>query len=39
MNTNWYFRINLADKTAIEYTQIHEVWGNCSALIHQMMKH
>lgn len=32
MNTNWYFRINLADKTAIEYTQIPEVWGNCSGL-------
>jgi|688.fasta_scaffold622789_2 hypothetical protein len=32
MNTNWYYRINLADKTAIEYTQIPEVWGNCSGL-------
>lgn len=32
MNTNWYYRINLADKTAIEYMQIPEVWGNCSGL-------
>lgn len=32
MNTKWYYRINLADKTAIEYTQIPEVWGNCSGL-------
>lgn len=32
MNTKWYYRINLADKTAIEYMQIPEVWGNCSGL-------
>lgn len=32
MNNKWYYRINLADKTAIEYMQIPEVWGNCSGL-------
>jgi hypothetical protein len=31
-NKKWYYRINLQNLTAIEYTQILDSWGNVSGL-------
>lgn len=31
-NNKWYYRVNLETKKIIEYTQIPDVWNNCSGL-------